>query len=191
MMVYGRSRIHLRGKRAITPQESWIRVEDAYKGVVSKVLFDRAQTRLQSLTKLPSDEEMLAPLRELFVRHGYLSAVLIDQQDDMPSFVQYARRFGGVRNAYRRVGYNHTRLARFDSKTHWQRDEILKALRGLLDHEGYLTRDLIRSQQNFPRDAEIRREFGGFEKVYELMGYPAGKFGHQTRKNLSKKPPRS
>ena len=41
-----------------------------------------------------SDEEMLERLRRLYTRKGYLSGIIIDEADDLPSIGMFQRRFG-------------------------------------------------------------------------------------------------
>lgn len=53
-----------------------------------------------------SDERLLDKLRQLLKRHGYLSQELIDVDRSMPTSSTYANRFGGIRQAYRLIGYD-------------------------------------------------------------------------------------
>ena len=52
-----------------------------------------------------SDEEMLDRLTRLLQRHGYISGLVIDEADGMPSSSAYAHRFGSLIRAYSLVGF--------------------------------------------------------------------------------------
>jgi len=49
---------------------------------------------------------MLTRLKALHERQGWLSGILIDETDDMPSSAVYAYRFGGLTQAYKLIGYD-------------------------------------------------------------------------------------
>jgi hypothetical protein len=50
--------------------------------------------------------ELLDSLQELYKRTGGLSVRLIHEREDMPCLSLYQTRFGGLMEAYRRIGYN-------------------------------------------------------------------------------------
>lgn len=52
-----------------------------------------------------TDQHLIKMLQKLLERHGYLSLRLIDSDPTLPSAGMIARRLGGLRNAYNRVGY--------------------------------------------------------------------------------------
>ena len=52
-----------------------------------------------------SDEAMLDVLRNLVREHGTVTETMIDQRRDVPSYGAYNARFGGLRRAYRLIGY--------------------------------------------------------------------------------------
>ena len=56
-----------------------------------------------------SDDEMLEALRRLWREHGYLSERLVLRSTDLPSRDQYRKRFGRLRSAFKKLGYNVTR----------------------------------------------------------------------------------
>jgi hypothetical protein len=73
------------------PPEMWIRKEGAFEGIVP----------------------LIAKLRELYVRHGYLSGLIINEAECMPSAAAYAHRFGSLIRAYQAVGFNPERDYRY------------------------------------------------------------------------------
>jgi hypothetical protein len=48
---------------------------------------------------------MLERLTKLFQRHGYISGLVIDEADGLPSSGAYAHRFGSLLRAYELVGF--------------------------------------------------------------------------------------
>ena len=52
-----------------------------------------------------TEAQMIDELRQLFLQHGKLSGILIDEMEGMPSSSVYRNRFGSLRRAYSIVGY--------------------------------------------------------------------------------------
>ena len=53
-----------------------------------------------------SDEELLAHLKRLYERCGYISGLIINQAEEMPKAANYAQRFGNLHRAYDLVGFH-------------------------------------------------------------------------------------
>ena len=70
-----------------------------------------------------SDAEMLDGLRRLLDRHGYLSGLIIDESEHLPSSSSYQSRYGSLLRAYQLVGFTPDRDYRYI--------EINRALREL------------------------------------------------------------
>ena len=56
---------------------------------------------------------MLQKLKELQDKRGYLSAMIIDEAEDMPSSAAYSGRFGGLVRAYQLIGFDPGRDFRY------------------------------------------------------------------------------
>lgn len=56
---------------------------------------------------------MLERLKRLFEQHGYLSGLIIDEADSMPSSGSYQRRFGSLIRAYELIGFKPDRDYRY------------------------------------------------------------------------------
>jgi hypothetical protein len=91
--------------------------------IVPRHLFDAAQAIIQSRSRRISDQEMLARLRTLYQARGYLSGLVIDEADGLPSSSTYTTRFGSLARAYELVGFTPDRDLRYI--------EINRALRDL------------------------------------------------------------
>jgi DNA invertase Pin-like site-specific DNA recombinase len=103
--VYNRRSFKLKKHRVVNNPEMWIKKEGAFEGIVSPDLFYTAQGILHERAHRFSNEELIERLRRLFQQHGYLSGVIIDEAEGMPSAAAYAHRFGSLIRAYQTVGF--------------------------------------------------------------------------------------
>ncbi|EPL3088756.1 recombinase family protein [Pseudomonas aeruginosa] len=103
--IYNRRSFKLKKHRVVNSPEMWIKKEGAFEGIVSPELFYTAQGILRARSHRYSDEELIEKLRNLYQRHGYLSGLIIDEAEGMPSATAYAHRFGSLIRAYQTVGF--------------------------------------------------------------------------------------
>lgn len=103
--VFNRRSFKLKIKHVKNPEDQWVRYDGAFEPIVDKDLFLRAKAIFTSRSFRLSDEEMLQKLRELKEEKGYLSAMIINERQDMPSSAAYSGRFGGLVRAYQLIGY--------------------------------------------------------------------------------------
>jgi hypothetical protein len=103
--VYNRRSFKLKRKRINNPPEMWIRRDDAFSPLISSEQFNEALTLIHRRSIYLSDEQLLDRLKELLVRCGRLSGILIDEADDMPSSTSFRYRFGSLVRAYTLIGY--------------------------------------------------------------------------------------
>ncbi len=84
------------------------------------------------------------------------------------------RRFGGLKRAFDAIGAPY-RLRRGFTKTGRPRgisnDEMLDALRQLLNQHGYLTEDIIQSSPTTPALSAYFTRFGSLRRAYQLIGF--------------------
>lgn len=85
--------------------DMWIKKEGAFEGIVPPELFYTAQGILRARAHRYTDDELIEKLRSLYQRHGYLSGLIIDETEGMPSAAAYAHRFGSLIRAYQTVGF--------------------------------------------------------------------------------------
>jgi hypothetical protein len=76
-------------------------------------VFYTAQGILRARAHRYTDEELIERLRSLYQNHGYLSGLIIDEAEDMPSTSIYAHRFGSLIRAYQMVGFTPDRDYRY------------------------------------------------------------------------------
>ena len=103
--VYNRRSFKLKKVRVVNRPEMWIKKEGAFESIVPPDLFYTAQGILRERAHRFSNEELVEKLRRLFQQHGYLSGLIIDEAEGMPSAAAYAHRFGSLIRAYQTVGF--------------------------------------------------------------------------------------
>ena len=91
----------------------WIRAKGAFQAIVDEQLFFTAQGMIRERNRRFSDEEMLNRLKGLFKHKGYLSGLVIDEAENMPSSGAYSSRFGSLIRAYSLVGFTPDRDCRY------------------------------------------------------------------------------
>ncbi|MDO4705206.1 MAG: recombinase family protein [Comamonadaceae bacterium] len=111
--VYNRRSFKLKKLRVLNQPGMWIRKEGAFAGIVPADLFFTAQGILRARAHRFSDEELIDKLRRLFQQRGYLSGLIIDEAEGLPSAAAYAHRFGGLIRAYQAVGFTPDRDYRY------------------------------------------------------------------------------
>lgn len=103
--VYNRRSFKLKKARIVNSPEMWIKKEGAFENIVPPDLFYTAQGILRERAYRFSNEELIEKLCQLYQQHGYLSGLIIDEAEGMPSAAAYAHRFGGLIRAYQTVGF--------------------------------------------------------------------------------------
>ncbi len=111
--IYNRRSFKLKKVRVVNQPEMWIRKDGAFEGIVPPDLFYTAQGILRARAHRFSDEELIEKLRRLFQHHGYLSGLIINEAEGMPSAAAYAHRFGSLIRAYQTVGFTPDRDYRY------------------------------------------------------------------------------
>ena len=111
--VYNRISFKLKKLRVQNPPEMWIRRDRAFDPIVPADVFYTAQGIIKARARRYSDEELLDRLRGLYQHRGYLSGLVIDEAEGLPSSTVYAHRFGSLVRAYQLVGFTPDRDYRF------------------------------------------------------------------------------
>ena len=103
--VYNRRSFKLKRERVVNPPEKFVRRDEAFPALVESELFFMAQGIIRARTHRMTDEELLDRLKGLYEGKGYLSSILINETDAMPSASVYSHRFGSLIRAYELVGF--------------------------------------------------------------------------------------
>ena len=111
--VYNRHSYKLKKRHKNNPPEDWIRANGAFQPIVDQRLFFTAEGMIRERNRRFSNDEMLDRLKRLFERHGYLSGLVIDEAENMPSSGTYSARFGSLVRAYSLVGFTPGRDYRY------------------------------------------------------------------------------
>ncbi len=111
--IFNRHSYKLKGEHKNNPPEEWIRADGAFEPIVDEKPFYTAQGMIRERNRRFSDDEMLDRLRGLLEKEGFLSGLVIDEADNMPSSGCYAARFGSLVRAYRRIGFTPDRDYRY------------------------------------------------------------------------------
>ena len=135
--VYNRRSFKLKKMRVENSSDMWIRADGAFEAVVDPQMFYTAQGMIRERNRRFSEEEMLERLKSLFEQHGYLSGLVIDEVDSMPSSGSYQRRFGSLIRAYELVGFKPDRDYRY-----------IEINRNLRQMHGEIVSDTIASIEN-------------------------------------------
>ncbi len=111
--VYNRVSFKLKKLRVINTPDMWIRKPAAFEPIVAAEVFYTAQGIIRARARRYSDEELIDRLKGLYLTKGFLSGIVIDEAEGMPSSSVYVHRFGSLIRAYQLVGFSPGRDYRF------------------------------------------------------------------------------
>lgn len=103
--IFNRISFKLKKHRIINKPDMWIKREGAFEAIVSPDIFYTAQGILRARAHRFSTEELIEKLRNLYKQRGFLSGLIIDETEGMPSASSYIHRFGSLIRAYQSVGF--------------------------------------------------------------------------------------
>lgn len=162
--VYGRRSQILDGPRTTKPRNTWCVVPNAFEPIISRERFDEAQRIIHSQTFFKSNERVLEALRALWMEKGKLSQKLIQKAQDIPSTGTFWRRFGGLRNAYRLIGYTGAQSSNEFTAT---RQRLAGMKRAVLQQiVNCFPEDVRLSQENWRRRLRLRLRNNSLVTVY-------------------------
>jgi DNA invertase Pin-like site-specific DNA recombinase len=95
----------LRSRRVNNPPEIWVRKDGAFEAIIDGEIYHKATAIATARYAHRSDDELLEMLRGLLQKHGRLSGPIIKESRDVPCPRVFSVRFGGLAEAYRRIGY--------------------------------------------------------------------------------------
>ncbi|AMN39062.1 site-specific recombinase [Rhodoplanes sp. Z2-YC6860] len=143
--VWNRASFKLKRKRVHNSPDMWIRAENAFDAIVDRTLFNAAQQLIRERSYYFTDEDMLSGLQQLLEQNGYLSGLIIDESDRLPSSSAYQNRFGSLLRAYELVGftpdrdYSYIQINRALRLMHPQ--IVAEAIKGIQDAGGSIEQD--------------------------------------------------
>ena len=111
--IYNRRSFKLKKLRVENTPDMWIKKEGAFESIVPPDVFYTAQGILRARAYRYSNEELIERLRNLYQNRGFLSGLVIDETEGMPSTSIYSHRFGSLVRAYQMVGFTPDRDYRY------------------------------------------------------------------------------
>ncbi len=103
--IYYRTSFKLKKTHVVNPRDQWVRADGVFTPLVDPMIFEAAQDIILLRSHRYSNDEMLEKLRGILTKHGRLSGLLIDEEDDAPSSSAFRQRFGSLVRAYQLIGY--------------------------------------------------------------------------------------
>lgn len=145
--VYNRRSFKLKDKRVVNSPEMWVRSDGAFEAIIEPQQFRKVQAIIAARNRRFTDDEMLERLTRLFQRHGYISGLVIDEADGMPSSGAYAHRFGSLLRAYSLVGFTPDRDYRYIEANRMLRqihgDQVERVIREITRLGGAVVRNPV------------------------------------------------
>lgn len=171
--TYNRTTRRLGGRWSRNDVDKWIVVQVFPPVVDPEVVRVARETPRQGKAGLISDRKLLHDLSKLYEKHGHLTGRLIKAAPNMAHPKTYQNHFGGLEEAYKRVGFVPT-------KAIWNRvntvdqspEQILDALRCCYRRHGYISAKLINAERSLPSVDYLKKAFGGLPETYRLAGIP-------------------
>ncbi len=111
--IYNRISFKLKKHRVTNTPDMWIKKEGAFDAIVPPELFYTAQGIIRARARRYTNEELIERLRNLYQHRGFLSGLIINETEGMPSTSIYAHRFGSLIRAYQAVGFTPDRDYRY------------------------------------------------------------------------------
>ncbi|EFH2854300.1 recombinase family protein [Escherichia coli] len=103
--IYNKTSSKLKSRLVKKPKNEWVRCDKAYKPIISKKKYNKAQEIIQLRSVHLTNDELLEKLKQKLESNGKLSGFIIDEDDTGPSSSVYRTRFGGLLRAYTLIGY--------------------------------------------------------------------------------------
>jgi len=104
-LIWNKGSHKLGVKKVANPKSEWIRVEGAFKPIVSREQFEEARRAVRERMNGTPEHVLLRGLQRLFDEKGRLTKEMMRADKRIPGPHAYERCFGNILEAYRRVGF--------------------------------------------------------------------------------------
>jgi DNA invertase Pin-like site-specific DNA recombinase len=111
--IYNRTSFKLKKLRVANTPDMWIKKEGAFEPIVPLDVFYTAQGIFRARARHYTNDELIERLRCLYHNRGFLSGLIINESEGMPSTSIYTHRFGSLIRAYQMVGFTPDRDYRY------------------------------------------------------------------------------
>jgi DNA invertase Pin-like site-specific DNA recombinase len=143
--VYNRTSFKLKKLRVVNTPDMWVRKESAFAPIVPSEIFYTVRGIMTARARRYSDEELITRLRNLYQNRGFLSGLVINETEGMPSTAVYSHRFGSLLRAYETVGFSPDRDYRYLEANRFLRgyhpEVVGQVERAIADLGGLVVRD--------------------------------------------------
>jgi len=107
-LVFARTAKKLAGPAVQNDSEIWVRGVASYPPIVTREIFEAAIQERNRRKIPPTNEELLAGIRQLYEKHGYVNARLLDRDLPRMGWRGLEKRFGSMAEAYILAGLPRT-----------------------------------------------------------------------------------
>jgi len=190
-LMAGMTEHRLGGPRRRNPSNQW-EIISQFEPIVPPSLFEAARRRRLELggSAGRTERELLNDLKKVLRKHGRISASLIEKTLGRGRSCTYFNRFGSLRNAYARIGYDGpplTRRPRFRSPC--TPEVAIAALQQVQRDFGRVSVKLIEHHPDLPSARQLKKVFGSLTAAYAAANVKGGRTGRpQRRTNTTEGP---
>lgn len=141
--IYCRASKKLAGPLVKNPEADWVRREAAYEAIISRQTFDAVRAKRLERRAPITNQALLAWARAVYARHGRLTASILNGEHGLLSVPALARRFGGLNELYKQVGYVPASHQRYGLIRAWMsawRQSLTSYAAAFLEDEGSAVR---------------------------------------------------
>ena len=146
--------------RVSNPPEMWVRRDNAFEAIVDLELFRQAEAEAHARSSSLTDEELLDRLRQVLRKQGKLSKQLLKASPETPCGEVYTVRFGGLAEAYKRIGYKPYRnlswVERDQPLVQIRREFITRVVDTLKSFGGSVQQDIRRQYLTINENLNVR-----------------------------------
>jgi hypothetical protein len=133
-LVYNKRCQKLKMGSTLNDSTQWIRTAADFAPIIDPETFDAVQARLLGRKHRLDEDVALAQLKALLDRHGYLSTPLVERQTGMPKSTYWLGRYGSMRAAFAKVGFESQRnlayIARRKDRAEFRRAVLAEMVEG-------------------------------------------------------------
>ncbi|OWY32301.1 recombinase family protein [Herbaspirillum aquaticum] len=104
--LYNRTSFKLKKVHVINTPEMWVRKDGAFDPIVAAEMFYTVRGIMHARARRYTNAELIERLRNLYEHRGFLSGLIINETEGMPSTAVYSHRFGSLLQAYQTVGFS-------------------------------------------------------------------------------------
>jgi DNA invertase Pin-like site-specific DNA recombinase len=171
--TYNRANRRLKAPTVWTSPKEWVKVV-VTTPTVDRVVFAKANRLAGRPRPIYSDRRLLSDLKRHLKRFGRISPKVMRTDPELASPRTYEDRFGSIRGACERIGYQYQGKRRWHDEIHsyWTDETIIAAVRRCYAERGEVSAKLLNTDPSLPGVHVVQTRFGGLIPCYEAAGVP-------------------